>query len=122
MVAATFDAEQRLVSAVLRGPLAYTAERRRVRALETRVAQTLDEEGAAFGPTRRAALLQGLDLTAFDTVLGRLIVGTAQFQPGALEDGLYREVAATTAAGEPVTLGFEPYAGRLVRYAKGGGQ
>jgi hypothetical protein len=120
VVEATFDGDDRISAAVLRGRLAKTAERRRIRALTSDIAQALDAEGALFGPTRREALLQRVNLGAFERVLGRLTVASAAFQQGTSDDGLYWELATTTASGEPVTLGFEPYAGRLVRVVKGG--
>jgi hypothetical protein len=122
VVEATFDGDDHLSAAVLRGRLAKTAERRRIRALTSGIAQALDAEGALFGPTRREALLQRLDLGRFERVLGRLTASGATFQQGSTEDGLFWDVQTTTAAGEPVTLGFEPYAGRLVRVVKGGAQ
>jgi hypothetical protein len=39
-----------------------------------------------------------------------------------MEDGLFWEVATTTASRQAVTLGIEPYAGRLVRVVNGGAQ
>lgn len=122
VVEGTFDAEDTLVRAVLRGPLAKTKERREVHALASGWTEALEAGGAAFAPTRQAAFVQQLDLAVVRPIAGAVTVQGTQFQRGPAEDGLYWEVAATTAAGEPITLGFEPYAGRLVRFAKGGGQ
>jgi hypothetical protein len=66
--------------------------------------------------------LKRLDLTRFERLLGRLTAAGATFQQGSMDDGLFWEVATTTASGEPVTLAFEPYAGRLVRVVKGDAQ
>jgi hypothetical protein len=122
VIEATFDAANTLTRALLRGTLAHTAERRRVKALTTGVAQTLDAEGAAFGPTQQVALLDTLDLAGLRPFTGAVAVQGAVFQRDASDDGVFWQVAATTATGEAVTLGFEPYAGRLVRFARGGGQ
>jgi hypothetical protein len=122
IVEAAFDGEDRIAAAVLRGRLARSAERRRIRALTTGIAEALEADGALFPPTKRAALLERLGLRAFDRVLGSLTAGSATFQQGSVDEGLYWEVATTSASGEPVSLGFEPYAGRLVRVVKGGAQ
>jgi hypothetical protein len=122
VIEATFDPSQTLTRALLRGTLAHTAERRRVKALTTGVAQTLAAEGAAFGPTHQAALLDTIDLARLRPFTGAVAVQGAVFLRDASDDGVFWQVAATTATGEAVTLGFEPYAGRLVRFARGGGQ
>lgn len=118
----TFDTQDRLTGAVMRGPLAKVAERRRVRGMASGWTERLRADGAKYGPDRRAELLRDLDLPALAKVLGKLTRTGASFQMGASEDGLYWEVSATSAGGTPVTLGFEPYNGRLVRVATGGGQ
>jgi len=122
VIEATFDTQQTLTRALLRGILAHTAERRRVKALTTGVAQTLAAEGAVFGPGDQAALLQQLDLRPVTALVGPLTVQGAQFTQDASDDGVFWTVTATTQAGETVTLGFEPYIGRLVRFARGAAQ
>jgi hypothetical protein len=122
VIDATFDAQDRLTRAMLRGPLARTKERREARAAGTDIGQALESRGAAYPPTQRAAFLQQLDLGAFTGITGALTASGATFQTGTGDDGLYWEVPATSALGEPVTLGFEPYAGRLVTFVRGGGQ
>jgi hypothetical protein len=121
VIEASFDAQNALSRALLRGTLAHTKERRQLKALTTGLADALDAGGAAFGPAKSAALLQQLDLTSLTPVLGALAVQSATFQQDASDDGIYWRVAATGAAGESLTLGFEPYQGRLVRFARGGG-
>ena len=122
VVEATFDAQDALTGAVMRGRLAKVAERRRLRAMAGGWTETLRAEGAKYGPDRRAELLRDLDLPALAKVLGRLTRTGATFQGGAGDEGMYWEVRATSATGAPVTLAFEPYNGRLVRIASGGGQ
>ena len=119
VVEATFDTTDALTRAVLRGPLAHTKERREAQARPTDWAQALEDDGAAFPPAKQAAFVQQLDLSVARTVAGSLAVRSTQFQRGVPEDGMYWEVAATSAAGD-VTLGFEPYAGRLVKVVRGG--
>jgi hypothetical protein len=102
--------------------LAHAAERRRIRALPSGWTEALRAEGALYAPDRRADLLRDLDLPTFAKVLGRLTATGAAFQAGSADDGLYWEVAATSATGSPVTLGFDPFAGRLVRVVMGGAQ
>jgi hypothetical protein len=119
---AAFDAQDVLTGAVMRGRLAKVAERRRVRTMGGGWTEALRAEGAKYGPDRRAELLRDLDLLALRQVLGALTRTGANFQMGTGDDGLYWEVTATSATGAPVTLGFEPYNGRLVRIATGGGQ
>jgi hypothetical protein len=122
VVEATFDPHNALTRALLRGTLAHTAERRRVKALTTGLADALDAGGAAFGPSKRAVLLQQVDLKSLTPMLGTLAVQSATLQQDASDDGIYWQVAATGTGGEALTLGFEPYAGRLVRVVRGGGQ
>jgi hypothetical protein len=122
VVDATFDLNDTITAAVLRGPLAKVAERRRIRALASGWTEALRAEGATYAPDKPDDLLRDLNLAAFTKVLGRLTRTGASFQAGTAEDGLYWEVSATSATGAPVTLGFEPYNGRLVRFATGGGQ
>ena len=122
VVEATFDAQEALTGAVLRGRLAKVAERRRLRAMAGAVADVLRADGAKYGPDRRAELLRDLNLPALANVLGTLTRTGANSQLGTADDGLYWEVTATSPSGAPVMLGFEPYNGRLVRVATGGGQ
>jgi hypothetical protein len=122
VVDATFDAADALKGATLRGPLAKVAERRRIRGLGGNWTEALRAEGAAYGPDKRIELLRDLNLPAFAKVLGRLTRKNAAFQLGAADDGPYWEVTATSSSGAPVTLGFEPYKGRLVKVATGGAQ
>ena len=117
VVEATFDAADALTRAVLRGPLAHTKERREAQARPGDWAQALEDDGAAFPPAKQAAFVQQLDLGVARTVAGWLAVRRTRFQRGVPEDGMYWEVAATSAAGD-VTLGFEPYAGRLVKVVR----
>lgn len=120
VIETAFDASHTLTRAVLRGALAHSAERRRVRAMASGWSAALDREGAAFAPTRQTKFVDQLDLTMVKPLVGSMTRQGTQFQTGPEQEGLYWEVAATTAAGESVTLGFEPYAGRLVRFVKGG--
>jgi hypothetical protein len=122
VVETTIDATDTLTGAVLHGALARSADRRRIRALAFGWTQALDNEGAAFAPSRQAAFVQQLDLERLTPFAGTLTAGRTQFQRGVDDNGLYWEVAATNAAGEVVTLGFEPFGGRLVRFVKGGAQ
>jgi hypothetical protein len=122
VIEAAFDASDALTSTVLRGPLTHAAERRRVRALPGGWTETLRAEGAVYGPDQRAKLLRDLPLTELAPVLGRLRASDAAFQNGAVDEGPYWAVTGTGASGSPVTLGFEPYAGRLVRVTLGGGR
>jgi hypothetical protein len=119
---AAFDAQDVLTAAVMRGRLAKVPERRRLRGLGGGMADALRAEGAKYGPDRRAELLRDLDLPSLRQVLGALTRTGASFQPGNEGDGPYWAIEATSATGGPVTLGFEPYNGRLVRIATGGGQ
>ena len=119
VVEATFDTADALTRAVLRGPLAHTKERRDVQALPTGWVEALDAAGAAFSPTKQTAFVTQLNLGGLTTIAGALAVRSTQFERGVPEDGMYWEVAATSAAGD-VTLGFEPYAGRLVKFVRGG--
>jgi hypothetical protein len=122
VIDAAFDAQDRLARAVLRGPLARTKERREARGAGTDIGQALEATGAAYPPTQRAAFLQQLDLGALTGITGVLTASGATFQTGTGENGVYWEVPATSALGEPVTLGFEAYGGRLVAFVRGGGQ
>jgi hypothetical protein len=122
VIDAAFDAQDRLTRAVLRGPLARTKERREARGAGTDIGQALETRGAAYPPTQRAAFLQQLDLDSLTLITGALTASGATFHTGTGDEGLYWEVPATSAVGEPVTLGFEPYAGRLVTFVRGGGQ
>jgi hypothetical protein len=63
-----------------------------------------------------------LDLGLVTPITGTLAVQRTQFQVGLPNDGLHWEVATTSVTGEAVTLGFEPFAGRLVRFARGTAQ
>jgi hypothetical protein len=117
----TVDAAGALGSARLRGVLAKTAERRRIRAVPTAWTEALAREGARFTPTRRAQLLEQIDVAGLRRLLGTLQVQDASFQTGTAEDGLYWEVTGT-AGGAPVRLAFEPFEGRLIRIVRGGGQ
>jgi hypothetical protein len=122
VIEATFDPQNALTQALLRGTLAHTKERRDLKALTIGLADALDAQGAAFGPANRAALLQQLDLPSLRPLLGALTVQTAEFHQDATDDGVFWQVAATGAGGESLTLGFEPYAGRLVRVSRGAAQ
>jgi hypothetical protein len=119
VVAATFDGADALTGATLGGPLTHAAERRRIRALASGWTDALRAEGASYPPDQPAALLRDLNLASLATVLGRLTATGASFQAGTADDGLYWQVAAATPSGAAVTLGFEPYRGRLVRVGGG---
>jgi hypothetical protein len=119
VIAATFDGADGLTGATLGGPLTHAAERRRIRALAGGWTDALKAEGAQYAPDKPAALLRDLNLPSLAKVLGRVTATGASFQAGTAEDGLYWQVAATTASGAAVTLGFEPYKGRLVRVGGG---
>ena len=119
VVAATFDGADALTGATLGGPLTHAAERRRIRALASGWTDALRAEGASYPPDQPATLLRDLNLRSLATVLGRLTAKGASFQAGTADDGLYWQVAATTPSGAAVTLGFEPYRGRLVRVGGG---
>jgi hypothetical protein len=120
VVDATFDGNDGLAGARLSGPLTHAADRRRIRALASGWTEALRAEGATYAPDQQAALLRDLKLASLTTVLGRLTATGAAFQLGTPDDGLYWAVTATTASGAAVTLGFEPYEGRLVRVGGGG--
>ena len=119
IVAAAFDGADGLTGATLSGPLTHAAERRRIRALASGWTEALANEGALYAPDQRVALLRDLNLPSLAKVLGRLTATGASFQAGTADDGLYWQVTATTASGAAVTLGFEPYKGRLVRVGGG---
>jgi hypothetical protein len=119
VIEGTFDTLDALTGAVLRGMLAHTKERRDIGQRPSGWTQALDNAGAAFSPTNEAAFRQQLDLRVVTPITGTLAVQRTQFQIGLPTDGLYWEVATTSVTGEVVTLGFEPFAGRLVRFARG---
>jgi len=122
VIEATFDSQERLTRAVLRGTLAHLKERREARASGTDVARVLEDGGASFPPSKRAAFLQQLNLQVVKALAGTLTATDTTFQNGTTELPLYWEVSATSPLGDRVTLGFEPYAGRLVKFVRGGGQ
>jgi hypothetical protein len=122
VVETTFDTQQQLSRALLRGTLAHSAERRRIAALADGWTQALQAEGAQFDPARQAAFAQRLTGADVGRLMGALSIQAVQFQRGSGDEPLYWQVAATTPNGEAMTLAFEPYAGRLVRIVKGGAQ
>jgi hypothetical protein len=117
-----FDAQDAVQTALLRGMLAHTKQRRQMKAVTTGLADALTADGAAFGPKNGAALVQKVDLTSLQPLLGTLTVNAPVFTQDATDDGLFWQVGATNATGQSLTLGFEPYLGRLVRLTRGGGQ
>jgi hypothetical protein len=116
----SFDAAHTLTRVIFHGSLAHFAEQRHVRTLTGDWTATPDCEGAAFAPAKQAAFLNQLDLRGVKALLGLLPRQAVRFLNGTEDDSLYWEVTATAATGE--ALGFEPYASRLVRFAKGGVQ
>ena len=74
MIEAGFDALDAVHTALLRGTLAHTKERREMKAQTSGIAAALDAAGAKFGPAKRAALLQQLDLTSLAPLVGTVSV------------------------------------------------
>lgn len=122
VIEAAFDAQDAVHSALLRGMLAHTKERRQMKTVTTGLADALSADGAAFGPANGVALLQHIDLKSLQPLLGTLTINAPVFTHDATDDGLFWQVPTTSAIGEQLTLGFEPYLGRLVRLTRGGGQ
>jgi hypothetical protein len=117
-----FDSQDAVHTALLRGTLAHTKERRQMKTVTTSLADALSADGAAFGPGNGAVLMQKLDLKSLQPMLGTLTLSAPVFTQDATDDGLFWQVGATDATGQSVTLGFEPYLGRLVRLTRGGGK
>jgi hypothetical protein len=120
VVETSFDSTHTLTRAILRGALAHSAERRRVRALTSEWSAALDREGAAFPPAKQATFVNQIDLRGVKSLLGSLTRQAVQFEIGPEEEGLYWRVATSSASGETIALDYEPFGGRLVRVVKGG--